>query len=178
MRSKKKDGGENLIRSPHSARLWRLGAARPRRPKRRLPMGKSRSAVSCTKFKISNSKSQLPESRPRDPSRSMRLPHVRYWVRAFVRGWVDRYVRPCVRGCTRDGARREVHKLHFERIAPIGSVGYFLFPAPCSGAVPTFLPQARVAGRGGCADVLGVSVVSEVKLPASSADRNESQTNT
>ena len=99
-------------------------------------------------------------------------------VRAWVRGWVDRYVRPCVRGCTRDGARQEVYKLQFESIEPRGSVGYFLFPAPCSGVVPTFLPHARVAGRGGCADVLGVSVVSEVKLPASSADRNESQTNT
>ena len=78
---------------------------------------------------------------------------------------MDRYVRPCVRG---SGARREVHKLQFESIAPIGSVGYFLSPAPCSGVGPTFLPRARVAGRGGCADVLCVSVVSEVKLPGSS----------
>ena len=100
---------------------------------------------------------------------------MRYWVRAFVRGWVDRYVRPCVRGCTRDGARQEVYKLQFESIEPRGSVGYFLFPAPCSGVGPTFLPLSRVAGRGGCADVLGVSVVSEVKLPAPSSDRNETQ---
>ena len=97
-------------------------------------------------------------------------------VRAWVRGWVDRYVRPCVRGCTRVGARHEVHKLQFESIAPRGSVGYFLSPAPCSGVGPTFLPRARVAGRGGCADVLCVSVVSEVKLPASSSDRDERQT--
>ena len=143
-------------------------------------MGKSRSAVSFPKFKF---KFEIPTA-SRPPSRPFEIYEaparaiLGACVRAWVRGWVDRYVRPCVRGCTRDGARREVHKLHFERIAPIGSVGYFLFPAPCSGAVPTFLPHARVAGRGGCADVLGVSVVSEVKLQASSADRNESQTNT
>ena len=107
----------------------------------------------------------------------MRLPHVRYWVRAFVRGCVGGYVRPCVRGCTRVGARREVHKLQFERIAPIGSVGYFLSPAPCSGVGPTFLPLARVAGRGGCADVLGVSVVSELKLSASSRFRSQRKAN-
>ena len=103
---------------------------------------------------------------------------MRYWVRAFVRGCVGGWIGTCDHACVgaRASERDEVHKLQFERIAPIGSVGYFLSPAPCSGVGPTFLPLARVAGRGGCADVLGVSVVSEVKFPAPSSDRNERQT--
>ena len=95
--------GENLIRRPHSAPLWRLGAFRLHTFKRRLSLDKSRSAVSYTTSKILNSKSQLPHSRPRDPSRSTRLWHVRYWVRAFVRVCVGGWVSTCDHACV--GAR-------------------------------------------------------------------------
>ena len=134
-------------------------------------MGKSRSAVSFRRPKFNKSKFQLPQSPPPRPFEIHEAPAraiLGACVRTWVRGWVGRHVRPCVRGCTRVGARQEVHKLQFESIEPRGSVGYFLSPAPCSGVGPTFLPHSRVAVRGGCADVLGVSAVSELKLSGSS----------
>ena len=128
-----------------------------------------------------NSKSQPPHSRPRDPSRSMMLPHVRYWVRAFVRGCVGGWIGTCDHACV--GARASERDMRSTSSNLKASRREARWATSClpphvaeSARLSFRMPAWRVAAV--VPMCVGVSVVSEVELPASSSDRNERQTNT